>query len=68
VGGDAAVDGLLFLDPEVRAQTAQDRRRAVGRGRLISTLYLMFLAVSIIDFCLSFTGCRCSCRSTCCRG
>ena len=25
-------------------------------GVLISTLYLMFLAVSIIDFCLSFTG------------
>ena len=25
-------------------------------GVLVSTLYLMFLAVSIIDFCLSFTG------------
>jgi len=27
-----------------------------GSGVLISTLYLMFLAVSIIDFCLNFTG------------
>ena len=27
-----------------------------GSGILVSTLYLMFLAVSIIDFCLNFTG------------
>ena len=25
-------------------------------GILMSTLYLMFLAVSVIDFCLNFTG------------
>ena len=25
-------------------------------GILVSTLYLMFLAVSVIDFCLNFTG------------
>ncbi len=47
---------LLFLDPEVRAKPRKIVDALSNAGVLISTLYLMFLAVSIIDFCLSFTG------------
>ena len=47
---------LLFLDPEVRAKPRRIVDAMSNAGVLISTLYLMFLAVSIIDFCLSFTG------------
>ncbi|MDJ0629094.1 MAG: TRAP transporter fused permease subunit [Rhodobacter sp.] len=48
--------GLLFVDPEVRARPRKIVDALSQAGILISTLYLMFLAVSIIDFCLSFTG------------
>ena len=47
---------LLFLDPEVRERPMKIVDALSSAGVLISTLYLMFLAVSIIDFCLSFTG------------
>ncbi|MEL6206869.1 MAG: TRAP transporter fused permease subunit, partial [Pseudomonadota bacterium] len=47
---------LLFLDPDVRARPRKIVDALSDAGVLISTLYLMFLAVSIIDFCLSFTG------------
>ena len=47
---------LLFLDPEVRAKPKKIIDGLSQAGILISTLYLMFLAVSIIDFCLNFTG------------
>ncbi|MEO1550690.1 MAG: TRAP transporter fused permease subunit [Pseudomonadota bacterium] len=47
---------LLFLDPQVRAQPRRIVDALSQAGILVSTLYLMFLAVSIIDFCLSFTG------------
>ncbi|MFK7874383.1 MAG: TRAP transporter fused permease subunit [Paracoccaceae bacterium] len=47
---------LLFLDPEVRAKPSKIVASLSDAGVLISTLYLMFLAVSIIDFCLQFTG------------
>ena len=47
---------LLFLDPQVRAQPRRLVDALAEAGWLISTLYLMFLAVSIIDFCLKFTG------------
>ena len=47
---------LLFLDADVRAQPRRLLDAFSGSGILISTLYLMFLAVSIIDFCLNFTG------------
>lgn len=47
---------LLFVDPEVRAKPRKIVDAMSNAGVLISTLYLMFLAVSIIDFCLSFTG------------
>ena len=48
--------GLLFVDPEVRARPKKIIDALSNAGILISTLYLMFLAVSIIDFCLKFTG------------
>lgn len=46
----------LFLDPEMRAKPSKLLDSFSEAGILISTLYLMFLAVSIIDFCLKFTG------------
>ena len=48
--------GLLFLDPEVRAKPKKLIDGLAQAGGLIATLYLMFLTVSIIDFCLKFTG------------
>ena len=48
--------GLLFVDPEMRARPRKLLDAIANAGTLISTLYLMFLAVSIIDFCLKFTG------------
>jgi TRAP-type uncharacterized transport system fused permease subunit len=47
---------LLFLDEDVRKQPRKVLDALSNSGVLISTLYLMFLAVSIIDFCLNFTG------------
>ncbi len=47
---------LLFLDKDMRRQPGRLLDALSGSGVLISTLYLMFLAVSIIDFCLNFTG------------
>ena len=47
---------LLFLDPDIRARPGKIINALSHAGILIATLYLMFLAVSIIDFCLSFTG------------
>ena len=47
---------LLFLDPEMRARPRKLLDAFSNAGILISTLYLMFLAVSIIDFCLKLTG------------
>lgn len=46
----------LFLDPEMRAKPGKLLHSFAEAGTLIATLYLMFLAVSIIDFCLKFTG------------
>mgnify|MGYP001824370719 FL=1 len=48
--------GLLFLDKEFRAKPSKLISALAEAGILVSTLYLMFLAVSSIDFCLSFTG------------
>ncbi len=47
---------LLFLDSDMRKHPKRLLDALSGSGVLISTLYLMFLAVSIIDFCLNFTG------------
>ena len=47
---------LFALDPEIRARPRKLLKAFAEAGILISTLYLMFLAVSVIDFCLNFTG------------
>ncbi len=47
---------LLFLDRDMRKHPKRLLDALSGAGVLVSTLYLMFLAVSIIDFCLNFTG------------
>ncbi len=47
---------LLFLDADMRKHPKKLLDAFSGSGVLVSTLYLMFLAVSIIDFCLNFTG------------
>ncbi len=48
--------GLLFLDPAMRAKPRKLLDALSNAGVLISTLYLMFLAVTIIDFCLRLTA------------
>lgn len=52
----ALLMGLLFFDPDMRKEPKRLAASLSEAGILISTLYLMFLAVSIIDFCLKFTG------------
>jgi len=47
---------LLFLDKDMRRQPMRLIDAFSSSGILVSTLYLMFLAVSIIDFCLKLTG------------
>ncbi len=47
---------LLFIDPKVRAAPKLILDALSDAGVLVSSLYLMFLAVSIIDFCLQLTG------------
>ena len=63
--GDAGATGwwaaalvvvLLFLDKEFRAQPKRLFDAMVESGITISTLYLMFIAVTIIDVSLNFTG------------
>ena len=47
---------LLFLDKNMRKRPKLLLDAFSSSGVLISTLYLMFLAVSIIDLCLNITG------------
>ena len=47
---------LFFLDKEIRSNPGRLIRALADAGIMISTLYLMFLAVSVIDFCLNLTG------------
>ena len=63
--GDAGATGwwaalfvaiLLFLDKEFRAQPRKLLDALAESGVTISTLYLMFIAVTVIDVCLNFTG------------
>lgn len=63
--GDAGATGwwaaafvivLLFLDKEFRAKPRLLLDALAEAGITISSLYLMFLAVTVIDVCLSFTG------------
>ncbi|CAN0276258.1 unnamed protein product, partial [Hapterophycus canaliculatus] len=63
--GDAGATGwlaaafvlvLLFLDKDFRARPRKVLDALAEAGITISTLYLMFLAVTVIDVCLNFTG------------
>ena len=63
--GDAGATGwwaaalvmvLLFLDKDFRAQPRKLVDALAEAGITISTLYLMLLAVTVIDVCLNFTG------------
>ncbi|WP_322867188.1 TRAP transporter permease [Aquicoccus sp. G2-2] len=52
----ALLIALFFLDREIRSQPSKIVTALADAGILVSRLYLMFLAVSVIDFCLNFTG------------
>ncbi|MEH6832574.1 MAG: TRAP transporter large permease subunit, partial [Sulfitobacter sp.] len=52
----AFVTLLLFLDKEFRKKPRLVLDALAEAGITISSLYLMFLAVTVIDVCLSFTG------------
>ena len=63
--GDASAAGwwavmllmlLMFMDREFRAHPRKILDGLSQAGVLVSTLYLMFLAVTVIDVCLNFTG------------
>jgi len=63
--GDAGATGwfaaafvliLLFLDAEFRARPRKLLDALAEAGITIATLYLMLLAVTVIDVCLNFTG------------
>ena len=47
---------LFFLDKKIRQSPGKIIAALADAGLLVSRLYLMFLAVSVIDFCLNFTG------------
>ena len=47
---------LMFMDREFRAHPRKILDGLSQAGVLVSTLYLMFLAVTVIDVCLNFTG------------
>ncbi len=52
----AFVTVLLFLDKDFRANPKKLLDALAESGITISSLYLMFLAVTVIDVCLNFTG------------
>ena len=63
--GDASAAGwwavgllliLMFLDKEFRAKPMKILDGLSKAGVTISTLFLMFMAVTVIDVCLNFTG------------
>lgn len=63
--GDASAAGwwavilllvLMFLDKEFRAKPGKILDGLSKAGVTISTLFLMFMAVTVIDVCLNFTG------------
>ncbi len=54
--GAAFVILLLFLDKDFRSTPRKALDALAEAGITVSTLYLMFLAVTVIDVCLNFTG------------
>ena len=47
---------LLFLDPEIRKAPGKIVRALADAGVVISELFLLLIAVSVIDVCISFTN------------
>ena len=47
---------LLFLDPEIRRAPAKVIRALSGAGLVIAELFLLLVAVAVIDVCVSFTS------------
>lgn len=47
---------LFVLDRDIRENPRKIVYAFAEAGTLVSRLYLMFLAVSVIDFCLNLTG------------
>jgi len=47
---------LFFLDRDIRRHPGRLLRAFAEAGVSVSGLYLMFLAVSVVDFCLNLTG------------
>lgn len=47
---------LLFLDPEIRAAPRKVLRALADAGLIIAELFLLLIAVSIIDVCVNFTN------------
>jgi TRAP-type uncharacterized transport system fused permease subunit len=54
--GAALVIALLFLDKDFRKTPRKALDALADAGITVSTLYLMFLAVTVIDVSLNFTG------------
>jgi TRAP transporter 4TM/12TM fusion protein len=47
---------LLFLDPEIRQAPSKVIRALADAGIIIGELFLLLVAVSVIDVCISFTN------------
>ena len=47
---------LLFLDPEIRRAPARVIRALADAGLVIAQLFLLLVAVAVIDVCISFTS------------
>lgn len=47
---------MTFLDPEIRKNPAKLLRAVCDGGLMIATLFLMFMAVTIVDASLNITG------------
>jgi TRAP transporter 4TM/12TM fusion protein len=47
---------LLFLDPEVRKAPSKVLGSLAAAGLIIAELYLLLIAISVIDICLTFTN------------
>lgn len=47
---------LLFIDPEIRAAPRKVLRALSDAGLLIAELFLLLIAISIIDVCVNFTN------------
>ncbi|MAI11249.1 MAG: hypothetical protein CBD27_03175 [Rhodospirillaceae bacterium TMED167] len=47
---------LMFLDPEIRKAPGKVLRALAEAGRFISELFLLLLAIAVIDVCINYTN------------